>query len=787
MSFAFLMQIGQAQTTKGFNYQAVARNNGVLIANQSLPAKFSIIDNGFTLYSEQQNVTTNAYGVLNAVIGSGSAILGNFSNIGWANGNKSIKVEINFGSGFIDMGTNLLQAVPYALSAAKISTPLRLDELQDISPVPPANGQVLKYNGSQWIPAADLQGNSGSTVTLTYSSGVGINVNNITQTISNTGDTNPSDDLVLSSPFGGDVNGPYNNLQIIPNAVGTTEIANSAVTLTKIAPSGASNGQVLKFNGGQWMPDTDNGSSYSAGAGLLLSGNVFSNTGDTNPSDDLVLSSLFAGDVNGPYNNLQIVPNAVGTIEIANSSVTLSKIATTGAANGQVLTYNGGVLAWNTPGGGGLTLPYNGSQSTGSPSFKVTNSSTNASAHSIEGFADGGIGVRGTGKYAGTYGFSSSGSGIIGWSDSGYGVLANSDSNIGVYGKSGTNTGVRGESVSSFGVYGKSTSNHGVYGYSDDSDGISGASGAPSRAGVYGRNDNGGFGVHGSSTSGRGVQGMSSTSYGVEGRSTSSYGVYGTSTNNDGIFGTSSSTSSYGIHGFSASNTAIYGESTVSSKVGVYGENNAASGRGILGRADGTSGIGVYGASDSHYAVYGRTGSGRGVVAEVVSPTATSWSFYGTGSTAYKSVGGSTWSVPSDKSLKSDVRPFTDGLNVLMQIQPKRYYYNGKAKTNPNIEEFGIIAQDMETIAPYTINKTIVDMNPIGSDEKADLQEILVYNGGALQYVTINAIKEQQEKINNLESKNNSLEQQLGLLRNELESLKKLYLSSTSQAQNSSK
>ncbi|MBK9212043.1 MAG: hypothetical protein IPO14_03555 [Saprospiraceae bacterium] len=93
----------------------------------------------------------------------------------------------------------------------------------------------------------------------------------------------------------------------------------------------------------------------------------------------------------------------------------------------------------------------------------------------------------------------------------------------------------------------------------------------------------------------------------------------------------------------------------------------------------------------------------------------------------------------------------------------------------------------METIAPYTINKTIVDMNPIGSDEKADLQEILVYNGGALQYVTINAIKEQQEKINNLESKNNSLEQQLGLLRNELESLKKLYLSSTSQAQNSSK
>ena len=47
--------------------------------------------------------------------------------------------------------------------------------------------------------------------------------------------------------------------------------------------------------------------------------------------------------------------------------------------------------------------------------------------------------------------------------------------------------------------------------------------------------------------------------------------------------------------------------------------------------------------------------------------------------------------------------------------------------------------------------KDLADMNPIGSDEKADLQEILVYNGGALQYVTINAIKEQQEKINNLE------------------------------------
>ncbi|HEX2901755.1 MAG TPA: hypothetical protein VHS96_18735, partial [Bacteroidia bacterium] len=45
-----------------------------------------------------------------------------------------------------------------------------------------------------------------------------------------------------------------------------------------IAQQGASNGQVLKWNGASWAPGTDNGGSgsYSAGNGLTLSGNTFS-------------------------------------------------------------------------------------------------------------------------------------------------------------------------------------------------------------------------------------------------------------------------------------------------------------------------------------------------------------------------------------------------------------------------------------------------------------------------------------------------------------------------------
>ena len=121
--------------------------------------------------------------------------------------------------------------------------------------------------------------------------------------------------------------------------------------------------------------------------------------------------------------------------------------------------------------------------------------------------------------------------------------------------------------------------------------------------------------------------------------------------------------------------------------------------------------------------------------------------------------------------MKKDIRPFTDGLDVILKIEPKRYYYNGLAKTNPLQEEFGIIAQDMQKIAPYTVSKHMLDMNKSGEEAAPKMEEMLVYNSGALTYVTINAIKEQQAMIESQSSIINLLKIELDVQNEKIKAL----------------
>lgn len=73
------------------------------------------------------------------------------------------------------------------------------------------SGQVLKWNGSAWVPADD--NNTGTT----YTEGTGIDITG--PVISNTGDTNAADDITTSSTAGGDVGGPFSNLQVNTGAL----------------------------------------------------------------------------------------------------------------------------------------------------------------------------------------------------------------------------------------------------------------------------------------------------------------------------------------------------------------------------------------------------------------------------------------------------------------------------------------------------------------------------------------------------------------------------------------
>ncbi len=114
-----------AQSPQLINYQAVAHdNNGDPILNENLDVRIGIISasvNGAIEWEEEHSVTTNNYGLFSLLIGGGTTTgggnLNSFSNISWKNNIHFLKVQINAGFGFEDLGIQQLVSVPYALYA----------------------------------------------------------------------------------------------------------------------------------------------------------------------------------------------------------------------------------------------------------------------------------------------------------------------------------------------------------------------------------------------------------------------------------------------------------------------------------------------------------------------------------------------------------------------------------------------------------------------------------------------------------------------------------------------
>jgi uncharacterized protein (TIGR02145 family) len=111
--FSSVSLIGQ--TPSLIPYQAVARDgSGDLIPNQTLNIRFTIHEGsaqGGVLWQETQAQTTNELGIFAAMLGDVVPL----SELNWQQGVKFLRVEINTGNGFLDMGSEQLLSVPYAL------------------------------------------------------------------------------------------------------------------------------------------------------------------------------------------------------------------------------------------------------------------------------------------------------------------------------------------------------------------------------------------------------------------------------------------------------------------------------------------------------------------------------------------------------------------------------------------------------------------------------------------------------------------------------------------------
>lgn len=106
-----------------------------------------------------------------------------------------------------------------------------------------------------------------------------------------------------------------------------------------------------------------------------------------------------------------------------------------------------------------------------------------------------------------------------------------------------------------------------------------------------------------------------------------------------------------------------------------------------------------------------------------------------------------TWTIVSDQRLKEHILPFSDGLDIINKINPVSYVLNGKGSMPKGSPGIGIVAQEVKDIIPYTIATFSAKLNP--EDEKET--EFYSFNSSALTFVLINAIKEIDHKIEDLQ------------------------------------
>ncbi|MSP84905.1 MAG: hypothetical protein EXR18_03650, partial [Flavobacteriaceae bacterium] len=130
----FVSTVFYAQSS-GITYQAIIYNpNGEVIpgynntnaplANKNICLQFTIFDSASqTEYQEKITVSTDEYGMVNTVIGTGIRTGGyasSFANVNWSLASKSLKVGLDtFGlcTNFIEISNQLFTSVPYAFAA----------------------------------------------------------------------------------------------------------------------------------------------------------------------------------------------------------------------------------------------------------------------------------------------------------------------------------------------------------------------------------------------------------------------------------------------------------------------------------------------------------------------------------------------------------------------------------------------------------------------------------------------------------------------------------------------
>ncbi len=111
---------------QGFNYQAIARENGQVLSETEIiltSGLFKDGENGTLIWEETHSLTTSADGLFSIAIGTGTSTgngsVSKFEDINWSEGNIYLKISLRKTNGGSEVSypAELIRAVPYALHA----------------------------------------------------------------------------------------------------------------------------------------------------------------------------------------------------------------------------------------------------------------------------------------------------------------------------------------------------------------------------------------------------------------------------------------------------------------------------------------------------------------------------------------------------------------------------------------------------------------------------------------------------------------------------------------------
>lgn len=103
-----------------------------------------------------------------------------------------------------------------------------------------------------------------------------------------------------------------------------------------------------------------------------------------------------------------------------------------------------------------------------------------------------------------------------------------------------------------------------------------------------------------------------------------------------------------------------------------------------------------------------------------------------------------TFTDNSDAGIKDKITPFNNGLDVLRKVKPVTYAYKEGLGLPDHIQRIGVLAQDIEKIAPFLVTKGAADEFN-GANLKVKTLDFI--------YLLINSVKTLADKVDDLENK----------------------------------